>query len=69
MAAALNTYLRYLLQPYLTIGRTPMTTRNRERRPRTPAYYLGRPAGLWLAALAPRHGATGSPASQAAPRW
>ena len=46
-----------------------MTNRIRERRPSTPAYYLGRPAGLWLAALAPRHGATGSPASQAAPRW
>jgi len=45
-----------------------VTTRIRERRPSTPAYYLGRPAGLWLAALAPRHGATGSPASQAAPR-
>ena len=45
-----------------------MTARIRERRPSTPAYYLGRPAGLWLAALAPRHGATGSPASQAAPR-
>jgi len=26
------------------------------RRATTPAYYLGRPAALWLTALAPRHG-------------
>ena len=31
-----------------------MTTRTRTRRASTPAYDLGRPAGLWLAALAPR---------------
>jgi hypothetical protein len=31
-----------------------MTTRTRNRRASTPAYYLARPAGLWLAALAPR---------------
>jgi hypothetical protein len=31
-----------------------MTARIRNRRASTPAYYLARPAGLWLAALAPR---------------
>ena len=29
-----------------------MTTRTRTRRVSAPAYYLGRPAALWLAALA-----------------
>jgi hypothetical protein len=29
-------------------------TRTRTRRVSVPAYYLGRPAALWLAALAPR---------------
>jgi hypothetical protein len=29
-----------------------MTTRTRTRRVSAPAYYLGRPATLWLAALA-----------------
>jgi len=28
----------------------------RTRRATTPAYYLGRPAALWLTALAPRQG-------------
>jgi hypothetical protein len=31
-----------------------MTTHTRIRRVSVPAYYLGRPAALWLAALAPR---------------
>jgi hypothetical protein len=31
-----------------------MTTDTRTRPANTPAYYLGRPAALWLAALAPR---------------
>ena len=31
-----------------------MTTLTPARRASTPAYYLGRPAALWLAALAPR---------------
>jgi hypothetical protein len=31
-----------------------MTTRTRTRRVSAPAYYLGRPAALWLAALATR---------------
>jgi hypothetical protein len=30
-----------------------MTTHTRTRRVSAPAYYLGRPAALWLAALAP----------------
>ena len=30
-----------------------MTTRTCTRRVSAPAYYLGRPAALWLAALAP----------------
>ena len=38
-----------------------MTTNIRNRRASTPAYYLARPAGLWLAALAPR------PANHASP--
>ena len=31
-----------------------MTIHTRTRRFSAPAYYLGRPAALWLAALAPR---------------
>jgi hypothetical protein len=31
-----------------------MTTHTRIRRFSAPAYYLGRPAALWLTALAPR---------------
>ena len=31
-----------------------MTTHTRTRRISVPAYYLGRPAALWLAAFAPR---------------
>jgi hypothetical protein len=39
-----------------------MTTHTRTRPVSAPAYYLGRPAGLWLAALAPR------PANRIPPR-
>ena len=39
-----------------------MTTRTPTRRVSTPAYYQGRPAALWLAALAPR------PATRKSPR-
>lgn len=39
-----------------------MTTHTRTRRISTPAYYLGRPAALWLAALTPR------PAAHVPPR-
>ena len=39
-----------------------MTTHTRIRRVSVPAYYLGRPAALWLAALAPR------PATHKSPR-
>ena len=31
-----------------------MTSHTRTRRADAPAYYLGRPAAFWLAALAPR---------------
>jgi hypothetical protein len=40
-----------------------MTTRTRTRRVSTPGYYLGRPAALWLAALAPQPAAHKSPNS------
>ena len=33
-----------------------MTTSSRTRRVNSPAYYLGRPAALWLAAFARRPG-------------
>jgi hypothetical protein len=39
-----------------------MTTHTRTRPVSAPAYYLGRPAGLWLAALARR------PATHKSPR-
>jgi hypothetical protein len=39
-----------------------MTIHTRTRPVSAPAYYLGRPAGLWLAALAPR------PANRISPR-
>ncbi len=39
-----------------------MTTRTPTRRVSAPAYYLGRPAALWLAALAQRPGTRESPA-------
>jgi hypothetical protein len=38
-----------------------MTTRTRNRRASGPAYYLGRPAALWLSALAGRSAARTSP--------
>ena len=38
-----------------------MTTHTRTRRLNVPAYYLGRPAALWLAALAPRSTTHASP--------
>ena len=43
-----------------------MTTQTRTRRASAPAYYLGRPAGLWLAALAPRSTARRSPRASCA---
>jgi hypothetical protein len=36
-----------------------MTTSTRTRRVNSPAYYLGRPAALWLAAFARRPGPGG----------
>jgi hypothetical protein len=36
-----------------------MTTHTCARRPSAPAYYLGRPASFWLAALAPRSASRG----------
>jgi hypothetical protein len=40
-----------------------MTTHTRTRPASAPAYYLGRPAGFWLAALAPRPTTHKSPRS------
>ena len=40
-----------------------MTTHTCPRRVSAPAYYLGRPAALWLAALPPRPATRTSPAS------
>jgi len=40
-----------------------MTTHTGTRRVSTPAYYLGRPAALWLAALAPQRATHKSPTS------
>jgi hypothetical protein len=45
-----------------------MTTRIRNRRASTPAYYLARPASLWLAALAPRPANRTSPGTSCAER-
>ena len=43
-----------------------MTTDTRTRRFSAPAYYLGRPAALWLAALAPRSTTHKSPRASCA---
>jgi hypothetical protein len=40
---------------------TDTSTDTRTRRVSTPAYYLARPAALWLAALAPRSTTRKSP--------
>jgi hypothetical protein len=45
-----------------------MTTRIQNRRASTPAYYLARPASLWLAALAPRPANRTSPCPSGAER-
>lgn len=47
-------YLRYVTPGGPDHREDPVTARIRNRRPSTPAYYLARPAALWLAALAPR---------------
>lgn len=47
-------FLRYLAPGVPEHREDLMTTRIRNRRASTPAYYLARPASLWLAALAPR---------------
>jgi GNAT superfamily N-acetyltransferase len=48
-------FLRYLAPGVPEHREDPVTARVRKRRPSsTPAYYLARPAGLWLAALAPQ---------------
>jgi hypothetical protein len=43
-----------------------MTTHTCTRRVSAPAYYLGRPAALWLAALAPRSAPRTSPPASCA---
>ena len=43
-----------------------MTIHTRTRRFSAPAYYLGRPAALWLAALAPRSTTHKSPRASCA---
>jgi hypothetical protein len=40
-----------------------MTTNARTRRVSSPAYYLARPAALWLAAFAPQPQSTSEPRS------
>jgi hypothetical protein len=44
-----------------------MTTHAHRRRVSSPAYYLGRPAALWLTAFAPRPAGRQSCASEPAP--
>ena len=43
-----------------------MTTHTRTRRISAPAYYLGRPAALWLAVFAPRSTTHDSPRASCA---
>ena len=45
---------------------TRTQTRTRTRRASAPAYYLARPAALWLAALTPRSTTRKSPRASAA---
>ena len=45
-----------------------MTTNARIRRVSSPAYYLARPAALWLAAFTPQPPSAPQPATQPAPQ-
>jgi len=57
-----------LSMPPASHGRVAAEPKRRDRRPNAaPAYYLGRPAAVWIAAMRPRHRRAASPYLMEAP--